>query len=72
MSATVKAIAAFRITTLMVTHNLQYAIDYGNRIIMLDGGKVQLEIEKRPEQKLTVSDLIQKFSRQDDRLLLRN
>ena len=72
MSATVKAVSAFQLTTLMVTHNMQHAIDYGSRIVMLDAGKVKLEIQNKHEEKLTVPDLIQKFSHQDDRLLLRN
>ncbi len=44
------------ITTIMVSHNMKDAIDYSDRVIMLDQGKIILD---RPSRQLTENDLIQ-------------
>ena len=49
------------ITTLMITHNMRDAIRFGNRLIMLNGGKIVLDISGEEKQKLTIEDLLQKF-----------
>lgn len=49
------------LTTLMVTHNMQNAIDYGNRLIMLHRGQVVFDISGEEKKHLTVEDLLQKF-----------
>ncbi|MBQ0060065.1 MAG: ABC transporter ATP-binding protein [Lachnospiraceae bacterium] len=50
------------LTTLMVTHNMRDAIAHGNRLIMLNNGRVVLDIAGEDKKKLTVSDLLQRFS----------
>ncbi len=50
------------LTTLMITHNMRDAIAYGNRLIMMDAGKVVLDISGKEKQELTVPDLLAKFS----------
>ena len=65
-----------RLTTLMVTHNMKDAIAHGNRLIMLDAGRVILDIRGEEKQKLTVPDLLARFSQasgeelENDRMLL--
>lgn len=49
------------LTTLMITHNMKDAIAHGNRLIMLNEGKVILDIRGEEKQKLTVEDLLHKF-----------
>lgn len=49
------------LTTLMITHNMNNAITYGNRLIMLSDGKVILDIKGEEKQKLTVEKLMAKF-----------
>ncbi len=51
------------LTTLMVTHNMQNAIDYGNRLIMMWDGKIILDISGEDKKKLTVESLLDAFSR---------
>ncbi len=51
-----------QLTTLMITHNMQQAIHYGNRMIMLHQGKIQLDIKGEEKAKLTVNDVVAKFS----------
>ena len=49
------------ITTLMVTHNMQNAIDMGNRVLMMDRGNIVLDLAEEEKSGLTVSDLLNKF-----------
>ena len=48
--------------TLMITHNMRDAIANGNRLIMLNNGKVILDIEGEEKKKLTVDDLLHQFA----------
>lgn len=50
-----------KLTTLMITHNMKDAINYGNRLIMLMDGKIILDIKGEEKKKLTVKDLLNKF-----------
>ncbi|RUX00646.1 MULTISPECIES: ABC transporter ATP-binding protein [unclassified Mesorhizobium] len=70
MQATVRAVSALKLTTLMVTHNMQHAVDYGSRVIMLDAGRVLLEVTGEEKARITVIDLIGHFSVKTDRMLL--
>ncbi|MDR1678009.1 MAG: ATP-binding cassette domain-containing protein [Deltaproteobacteria bacterium] len=50
-----------RLTTLMITHNMQQAITYGHRLIMLHHGRIILDFDQEAKKKLTVRDLLQHF-----------
>ena len=50
------------LTTLMVTHNMNDAIRHGNRLIMMDSGRVIFDCSGEEKKKLTVEDLMEKFS----------
>ena len=71
-----RIVSEHRLTTLMVTHNMKDAIAHGNRLIMLDAGRVILDIRGEEKQKLTVPDLLARFSQasgeelENDRMLL--
>lgn len=56
-----KIIAENQLTAMMVTHNMRDAIHHGNRLIMMNDGKVILDISGEDKKKLTVEDLLQKF-----------
>lgn len=64
------------ITCMMVTHNMQQALDLGNRTLMMADGNIVLDIAGEERAHLTVSDLLQKFregagkSLDNDRILL--
>ncbi len=49
-------------TALMVTHNMQNAIDYGNRLIMMNEGRIVVDISGEDKKRLTVKELIDLFS----------
>jgi putative ABC transport system ATP-binding protein len=48
---------------MMITHNMQHAIDYGNRLLMMDAGEVILDLCGEEKQKLTVDGLVDRFHR---------
>ena len=50
-----------RLTTLMITHKMRDAIEYGDRLIMMHEGRIALDIAGEEKQKLTVEDLLAKF-----------
>lgn len=51
------------LTTLMVTHNMKNAIEHGNRLIMMNDGKIILDIDGEEKKNLTVEVLLDKFSK---------
>ena len=60
-----------RLTTLMVTHNMTQALKYGNRMVMLHQGKIQLDIQGEDKKKMSVADIIAEFGQtlKDETLL---
>lgn len=70
MDTTVRAVEELQLTTMMVTHNMEHAIKYGNRIIMMDAGKVLVEIDAQEKRGITVSDLIDRFHTKSDAIAL--
>ncbi|OMC66325.1 ABC transporter ATP-binding protein [Paenibacillus sp. FSL H7-0326] len=64
------------LTTLMVTHNMEQAIRLGNRLIMMDKGRIILDVNAERKKTLTVPELLQEFERisgtklSDDRVVL--
>ena len=61
LEITDKIVAENNLTTLMITHNMRDAIVHGNRLIMMNEGKIVLDIGAEEKKKLTVEDLLQKF-----------
>lgn len=61
ITLTNKIVTENRITTLMVTHNMGQALEYGNRMIMLHQGGIQLDVRGAEKQKLTIREVIDKF-----------
>ncbi|HYF16888.1 MAG TPA: ATP-binding cassette domain-containing protein [Ramlibacter sp.] len=70
MTATRDLVAAQRLTTLMVTHNMQHALDHGERILMLDQGRVRADIGAEDKRSLDIAGLVGRFRTKDDRVLL--
>ena len=61
LEITDKIVNRDNLTTLMITHNMKDAIAHGNRLIMLNEGKIVLDISGEEKKNLTVSDLLKKF-----------
>lgn len=51
----------YNLTVMMVTHNMQHALDYGNRLLMMDAGEIILDIAGEEKHNLTMNDLSEKF-----------
>ena len=61
MDLTMQFISKYELTALMVTHNMQHAIDFGNRLLMMDEGKIILDLSAEEKKSLTVPKLVKLF-----------
>lgn len=61
INLTNKIVKEKNITTLMVTHNLKHAINYGDRLIMLHKGEVILDISGDEKSNITIEEILHKF-----------
>lgn len=57
-----KIISDNKLTALMITHNMTDAIRHGNRLIMMDRGKIVLDISCEEKSRLTKADLLERFA----------
>ena len=62
MQITRRIVAEKGVTTLMVTHNLRYAVEYGNRMLMMHEGRAVLDVSGADKQAVQVSDLLRLFN----------
>lgn len=63
MELTDKVVREKKLTALMVTHNLRYAVEYGSRILMMDKGQIVLDKSGSDKQSTTINDLLGIFNR---------
>lgn len=76
MDLTQSIVADRKLTTLMVTHSMRQALDFGTRTVMLHGGEVVLDVSGEHRKTLQVEDLIDMFRKirgqtlDDDELLI--
>ena len=62
MELTGKIVKQKKLTTVMVTHNLKHASDYGERLIMMHRGGIAFDVEGDAKAALTAKELAEKFS----------
>ena len=62
MQLTGKIVAEKQLTTIMVTHNLRYAVEYGDRLLMMHQGKAELDLSGEARRALKVDDLLRIFN----------
>lgn len=71
MELTQRLVEEHRLTTLMVTHSMAQALGSGNRLLMLHDGYIVLDADRAEKARLTIDELLQRFSSSaQDRLLL--
>ena len=76
LKITREVVESHAITTLMVTHNMKNALELGNRTLMMDGGRVVLDVRGEERRGMTVNDLLECFragagkNLDNDRILL--
>lgn len=62
MELTDKVVKEKHLTTIMVTHNLRYAVEYGNRLLMMHQGKAIIDKAGKEKSNLNVEDILNKFN----------
>ena len=67
LEITDKIVTENELTTLMITHNMRDAIAHGNRLIMMQEGRIIVDVEGEEKQKLTVEDLLKLFAQASGR-----
>jgi putative ABC transport system ATP-binding protein len=61
MGLTRRFAAEYRLTVMMITHNMAQALEYGNRLLMMDSGEIILDIDAEEKSKLTTAGIVQRF-----------
>lgn len=61
MEMTDRLIQEKNLTAIMVTHNLRYALDYGNRLLMMHEGNVIIDERDQAKENLVLDDVLDKF-----------
>lgn len=51
----------YNLTVMMVTHNMKHALEYGNRLLMMDGGEIILDVKGQEKADLTMDDIVERF-----------
>ena len=62
MELTDRIVREKNLTTIMVTHNLRYAVDYGNRLLMMHQGKAIMDIAGTEKVETRIDDILKKFN----------
>ena len=62
MEITDRIVKEKKITTIMVTHNLRYAVDYGSRLIMMHQGEVIIDKADEAKKTIVVEDILSRFN----------
>ena len=76
MDITNEIVAENNITTMMITHNMSSALATGDRTIMMDSGRIIIDLDKEQKAHMTVSDLLALYREKEtkefdtDRILL--
>lgn len=69
MKLTEKIVAKDKLTALMITHNMENAIEYGNRLVMLHQGQIVVDVRGEEKANLTVQDLMELFHKNSGQTL---
>ena len=56
--------------TMMITHNMKAALEHGNRTILMQAGRIVMDISGQERDEMTVEKLVEKFEIDNDRMLL--
>jgi putative tryptophan/tyrosine transport system ATP-binding protein len=62
MQLTDQVVKEKKLTTIMVTHNLRYAVEYGSRLIMMHQGDIVMDKDSDEKQSLKIEDILDKFN----------
>ena len=63
MQLTDKVVREKKVTTIMVTHNLRYAVEYGNRLLMMHEGECIIDESRSSKEKIKIEDIMKTFNK---------
>lgn len=63
MEITDKVVSSKNITTIMVTHNLMFALNYGNRLVMMHEGNSIMDIDEKEKKEVSIDEILNIFNR---------
>ncbi len=61
MNLTLRFAREYNLTVMMITHNMTHALEYGNRLLMMDSGEIILDIDAHEKAKLSTADIVNRF-----------
>lgn len=62
MELTEQVVKEKGLTTIMVTHNLRYAVEYGNRLLMMHQGEIIIDKSGKDKEAIKIDDILQTFN----------
>lgn len=62
MELTDKIVKEKKLTTIMVTHNLRYAVEYGDRLLMMHQGEAVLDLKGEAKKAMSVDEILKQFN----------
>ena len=62
MELTDKVVKEKKLTTIMVTHNLRYAVEYGDRLLMMHQGQAIMDKAGKEKKEIQIDDILEKFN----------
>ena len=62
MELTDKIVREKKLTTIMVTHNLRYAVEYGDRLLMMHQGEIVLDLKGEEKKQASVEGILKLFN----------
>lgn len=63
MDITREIIEENNMTCIMITHNIEHALQYGDRMLVMSEGKIMKELEKEEKQTMTIEDVLQVYAK---------
>jgi putative ABC transport system ATP-binding protein len=70
MDATARIVGEQRLTTLMITHNMAHALAIGDRLLMMEAGRIKLDIAGDDKRGMGISEIVRRFGAANDEILL--
>ena len=70
MDATARIVSEHQLTTLMITHNMAHALAYGDRLLMMEAGRIKLDLSGEEKRGMGITDIVHRFGEMNDQLLL--
>jgi putative ABC transport system ATP-binding protein len=61
MALTLRFASEYRLTVMMITHNMAHALGFGNRLLMMDSGEIIMDVDAAEKARLTTQDIVQRF-----------